>query len=87
MNETVFKAKVNKITSVTIFVPGNKWELKQINKTESFKLIRKYNKCIILWTSKSLKFIKQTNINRTCTEKLAHLSSVDLVHLRSWFIN
>ena len=48
MNKTVFQAKVNKITSVTIFVPGNKLELKQINKTESFKLIRKYNKCIIL---------------------------------------
>ena len=48
MNKTVFKAKVNKITSVTIFVPGNKLEFKQINKTEGFKLIRKYNKFIIL---------------------------------------
>ena len=30
----------------------------------------------------NLVFIKQTNINRTCTEKLAHLSSVDF-----WYIS
>lgn len=43
MNKTVFQAKVKKRTSVMIFVPSNKLELKQINKTKCFKLIRKYN--------------------------------------------